>query len=88
MFFDTLNMQFDTIRKTLSYAAENLSVQILQNDNFNRDVHKALDESGIRHRRECPLKAPLMMWFPLALMLYRSLSFANVLKMLLLSVSQ
>lgn len=76
-------MEFATIRKTLSYAAENLSVQILQTDNFNKDVHHALDESGRWHQRECPLKAPFMMWFVLALMLYRSISIANVLKMLL-----
>lgn len=73
-------MKFDTIRQFLSYAADNLGFQILETKEFRKDVNRALDLTGKWHQRECPLKSPLMMWFVLALMLYRSLSIANVLR--------
>lgn len=76
-------MDFPSIRKTLSHAADDLGLQVLETEEYEKLVRHALDESGKWHQRECPLKAPLMMWFVFALMLYRSLSIANVLKMLL-----
>jgi len=76
-------MEFSTIRQTLSYAADNLGLQVLETEQYKRFVCLALDQSGRWHQRDCPLKAPLMMWVVFALMLFRSASIANVLKMLI-----
>lgn len=76
-------MQFSTIRQILSYAADNFGLQVLETWRFRRDVNRALDLTEKWHQRECPLKAPLVMWLVLTLMLYRSLSIVNVVKKLL-----
>jgi len=76
-------MEFATIRQTLSYAADHLGLQVLETEQYKDLVRLALDKSSRWHKRDCPLKAPLMMWLTFALMLFRSLSIANVLKMLI-----
>jgi hypothetical protein len=76
-------MEFSTVRQILSYAADNLALQVLETDQYNKFVQLALDKSGRWHKRDCALKAPLMMWFVFALMLFRSASIVNILKMLI-----
>jgi hypothetical protein len=76
-------MSFSNLREILSYAAKNLGAHVFESRDFLDSARRALDESGKWHRRECPLNAQFMMRFVFALLLYRSLSIANVLKTIL-----
>jgi len=76
-------MEFAEIHQILSYATENFGFQMFETKKFENFVRQALDESGRWHKRNCPLKATFMMRFVFLLILFRSLSIANVLKMIL-----
>jgi len=76
-------MGFSSIRQFLSHSAENIGFKVLENEEFVNNINQSLDESGKWHQRERRLTAPFMMRFMFALMLFRSLSIVNVLKMFL-----
>ncbi len=76
-------MSFASLRQLLAYAADNLGHQIFETDRYRKLVRRALDASQKWHQRECALKAPLVVTFVLAMMLYRSTSLASLLKKVL-----
>lgn len=76
-------MSFVSLRQLLAYAADNLGHQIFETDRYREMVRRALSASQRWHQRECALKAPLVVTFVLAMMLYRSTSLANLLKKVL-----
>jgi hypothetical protein len=55
----------------------------LETDRYFDAVEQALNETDRWQQRECPLKAPLVVWLVLAGVLYRAQSLASILKMVL-----
>lgn len=76
-------MQFDTIRRTLAYAADHLGTQLFETKAYQERVRKALDAADRWHQRECALKAPLVICFVFMMMLHRSTSLAKLVTKLL-----
>ena len=76
-------MQFATVRDFLSYAADNIGLQLFETPRYHERVGASLTEAKKWHQRECPLKAPLMMCFLFMSVLHRSESMASVLRKLL-----
>lgn len=76
-------MSFATVRQFLAHAADNFALQPFEDDRYNAALKAALDETDAWHERECPLKAPLVVWLILAGVLYRAQSLASILKIVL-----
>lgn len=76
-------MSFATLRDFLSHAADEFAPQVMEADRYKEAVKSALDETDRWQQRECPLKAPLVVWLVLAGVLYRAQSLASILKMVL-----
>lgn len=76
-------MEFASFRKTLAFATENLGNEIFESEQFNKIVAQSLDETGKWHRRKCVLIAPFVVRFVLLMILYRSLSIANIVRKVL-----
>lgn len=76
-------MAFDTVREFLSHAADEFALQVVETDRYLDAVKSALDDTNRWHQRNCPLKAPLVVWLILAGVLFREQSLASLLKMLL-----
>jgi hypothetical protein len=62
-----------------SKVAEKFGLKLFEGSNFDRLAGEALDETGRWHKKECPLKAPLVMSFVVMMSIYRHLSLPNVL---------
>lgn len=76
-------MSFATVRQFLAYAADEFAPQIFETDRYKSAVTAALDGTGRWQQRECPLKAPLVVWLVLAGVFHRAWSLASILKMML-----
>jgi hypothetical protein len=76
-------LSFDSIRQLLAYAADHCGLQLLETAELRERISAALTESGRWEKRQCPLKAPLVVWFVLMMALHRSLSIAVLVKQLL-----
>jgi len=76
-------VEFDTVHQFLAHAADEFALQILETDQYNDAVQSALDETYAWHERNCPLKAPLVLWLILAGVLYRQHSLASILTMVM-----
>lgn len=72
-------MQATTRHQEFSKVAAKFGLKLFDGNNFDRLVGEALDEAGKWHKKECPLKAPLVMSFVVMMSIYRHLSLPNVL---------
>jgi hypothetical protein len=70
------------MRRILSGITENFSLKVFDKSEIKEAAEKALDKTQRWHQRECPLKAPFVIWFVIVLVLFRSKSIVNVLRML------
>ena len=77
-------MLFGKMREILGGAAENFFAEALLagKSDFKTSIWEALSETGAWHKRDCPLKAPLVVWLVLFLALHRDDSIPNVFRRL------
>lgn len=68
-----------TARRLLSKVTFDFALRLLDHKGFQSLVHAALDATGAWEKRDCPLKAPLVVWFVVLLALERSLSIGDLL---------
>lgn len=76
-------MSFATVRQFLAQAADEFAPQVVETDRYKDAVKAALDATCRWQQRECPLKAPLVVWLVLAGVFYRVESLASILKRVL-----
>ena len=76
-------MAFATQRQFLSQAANQYAPQILETPRYHEAVQSALDSTERWEKRQCPLKASVVIWLILAGVLYRAESLADILTKLL-----
>lgn len=69
-----------SVYRLVATATEDFSVDMLDTRGFSGLCRDALDETGRWHQRNCPLKAPLVIWLVVMMGLRRSLSIPNVLR--------
>lgn len=70
---------FATVSQFLAEAADKFALQVLETDRYFDAVGWALTKTERWHQRECPLKAPLVMWLILAGVFYRAESLKSIL---------
>lgn len=75
-----LDLEFDSPRQAFSFAAENFDLNIFETEDFKADIHEALDETDKWHKRDCALKAQVVMKMVLMMSALRSLSIASIVK--------
>jgi hypothetical protein len=73
---------FDTARRILSGLTTDFSLKVFVTSEVQEAIEKALDRTQRWHQRDCPLKAPFVIWFVIALVLFRAKSILNVLVMI------
>ena len=76
-------MIFTTMRQVLAKAADGFGVGLFKSQEFSALISEALDETGKWHQRSCPLTAPLVVFFVVAMALNRSTSIKCLLIQLL-----
>jgi len=76
-------MVFASEHQFLAWAADTAAMQVLESERYLDAVKAALDETGKWEQRECPMKAPLVMWLVCAGTLHRSESLASILTTML-----
>jgi hypothetical protein len=68
-----------TTRRLLAKATEGFDLRMLtQNQRLQGDIKASLDQTGRWHKRDCPLKADLMMSFALLMGFHRSTSIEDL----------
>jgi hypothetical protein len=74
----------NSIHEEFAKAAEHFGLEVFEgfNAEFEKLVHQALDRTGKWHQRDCPLKAPLMIYFTVMMALNRSDSMSNIFKIM------
>lgn len=63
-----------TIHRALMTASEHFRLEVFQEHNLDAQIRTSLEVTGRMHRRNCPLKAPLVVAFVLGLALHRGFS--------------
>ncbi|MBI2266866.1 MAG: transposase domain-containing protein, partial [Armatimonadetes bacterium] len=64
-------MKFAKVHRILASLTERFSLDLFNGNDTKAVVEEALDKTGKWHQREWPLKAPFMLWFVVALSLFR-----------------
>lgn len=72
-----------TVKHALASVSGKFFLRLFQSPDLRELVEEALHRTGAWHERECPLKAPFVFSFVLAMGLFRHLSLANLLVHLL-----
>jgi hypothetical protein len=81
-------MRFATMHKTLADLTETFSLNIFSMGEIKRLADQALDKTGKWHQRDCPLKAPFILWFVVIMAIFRYKSIANIMKMLMITLRE
>lgn len=72
-------MACTTPRRLLSSATKDFALRLLNSADLQAVIYASLDATQRWHLRDCPLKAPLVVWFVLLLALDRSVSIGDLL---------
>lgn len=73
-------MYSSSFHRVFANASDGFSLKLFENKGFTDLCYQALDDTGRWHQRDCPLKAPLVMWFVVMMTLRRHLSIPNILR--------
>lgn len=76
-------MKFANVHRILANATEQFCLKMFEGTEMKDITEKALDKTGKWHKRECPLKAPFVIWFVVVLAIFRSKSIEEVMKELM-----
>ena len=71
------------VRRSLAHATDRFALRLFRNPDLARITRLSLDRAGAWHQRECPLKAPFVFSFVLAMGLFRDESLRTLLTRLL-----
>lgn len=66
------------MHNTFAGLTEKFSLNIFSTSKTKRLADQALDKTGKWHQRECPLKAPFILWFAVIMAVYRYKSIADI----------
>jgi hypothetical protein len=73
----------NTVKQTLARATEKFALRLFRSPRLRHITRLSLDRTGSWHQRECPLKAPFVFSFVVAMGLFRNDSLRILLKRLL-----
>jgi len=78
-------MRFAMLHRTLANLTEDFCLSVFETGNMKDLSRQALDKTGKWHRRNCPLKAPFVLWFVIMLSIFRYKSIPNLLRLILIA---
>lgn len=81
-------MLFGNTRQLLGGASGDFSIALFGRLGVNEAATQAIDLTGRRNRRDCPLKPMLVVWLVLAMTLHRRLSIGNVFRKLVALIQE
>jgi hypothetical protein len=79
---------FYEVPKFLADLSSDFCLDVFFTEEVQGQVKKALTDSGKWNERVCPLQAPLVLWFVIAMTVFRPQSMASILKQLLKAFRQ